>query len=110
MLVRRSSLVLMLGLGLVMATGAAACDGTGANGQGGSGGDLLSVGGGCPQCQGLECQQVTCDGAVTTTVTGVVYEPAGKIPLYNVVVYVPNAPLDPIPEGASCDKCGSTLS
>ena len=39
--------------------------------------------------------------------TGTVYEPAGKTPLYNVIVYVPNAPLDPIPEGATCDQCGS---
>jgi hypothetical protein len=130
MLVRRSSLFLPLGLGLVVAAGAAACgesptgltssggSGGSGSGQGGSGnataaggqgGDLITVGSG-QSCVGLECQQMPCAGGVTTTVTGVVYEPAGKIPLYNVVVYVPNAPLDPIPEGASCDKCGSTLS
>ena len=32
------------------------------------------------------------------------------MPLYNVNVYVPNAPLDPIPEGASCDRCSAQLS
>jgi len=70
---------------------------------------MLSVGSGA-SCTGLACQQVTCDGDAKTTVTGVVYAPEGKTPLYNVVVYVPNAPLDPIMDGASCDKCGATLS
>src|SRR5262249_18003151 len=45
-----------------------------------------------------------------TTVSGKVYDPAGKVPLYNVVVYVPNAELDPMTHGATCDKCGSTVS
>jgi hypothetical protein len=85
--------------------------GSGAGGAGGSGagGELFGTGSG-PQCVGLECQQVTCSGGGTTSVSGTVYDPAGKTPLYNVVVYVPNAPLDPIVDGASCDKCGSTLS
>ena len=43
-------------------------------------------------------------------VSGTVRDPAGKVPLYNVIVYVPNAPLDPIPEGASCDRCSAQLS
>lgn len=64
---------------------------------------------GAPPCKGLECQQVACAGGTTTTLTGMVYDPAGKVPLYNVVVYVPNAPVDPIKTGASCDRCG-TLS
>ncbi|MBK8258972.1 MAG: carboxypeptidase regulatory-like domain-containing protein [Polyangiaceae bacterium] len=61
-------------------------------------------------CVGLECQQVTCGGDITTTISGVVYAPEGKTPLYNVVVYIPNAPLNARPDGASCDQCGSTLS
>jgi hypothetical protein len=62
-------------------------------------------------CTNLECAQVQCDSGVTTTVRGTVYDPAGKVPLYNVVVYVPNAPLDPLPSsGASCDRCGATVS
>lgn len=64
-------------------------------------------GGGGGPCKGLECQQVQCDGGVTTTVSGTVFEPAGNVPLYNVVVYVPNAPLNPIQQGSSCDKCGA---
>jgi hypothetical protein len=58
-------------------------------------------------CEGLACRQVDCGGGVTTTVTGTVTAPNGALPLYNVIVYVPNAPLDPMPEGASCDRCGN---
>lgn len=61
-------------------------------------------------CVGLKCQQVACSGSTTTTVSGVVYDPAARVPLYNVIVYVPNAPLDPIPKPLSCDKCGAIAS
>lgn len=98
-------------------TGSATTEGTGGNtGQGGSGqGGCLfncgSGGSGAQQgCVNLECQQVQCGGGTTTTVTGVVYEPAGNVPLYNVTVYVPNSPLNEIVDGASCDQCSATLS
>jgi hypothetical protein len=60
-------------------------------------------------CVGLECQVPVCPGG-TTTLRGVVYAPEGTLPLYNVVVYVPNGPLDPIPDGVTCDTCQTGLS
>src|SRR6185436_16053896 len=44
------------------------------------------------------------------TVRGKVFDPAGKVPLYNVLVFVPNAPLDPINVGPSCDRCDTPIS
>src|SRR5262245_41125590 len=87
--------------------------GSGGNGHSagnGNGGELFSNGASTPGCVNLQCKQVPCSGGATTTVSGTVYDPKGDVPLYNVAVYVPNAPLDPIPNGSSCDKCGSTLS
>jgi len=53
-------------------------------------------------CQRLQCQQMSCANGAKTTVSGTVYDPSGTLPLYNVMVYVPNAPLAPIRHGATC--------
>jgi len=77
----------------------------------GSGGQPgVCPGGPATTCQRLQCQIPTCTGTATTSISGTIYDPAGRTPLYNVVVYVPNAPLDPVPIGASCDKCSVKLT
>ncbi|MBL9101537.1 MAG: carboxypeptidase regulatory-like domain-containing protein [Myxococcales bacterium] len=60
-------------------------------------------------CVNLECQQVQCGGDVTTSLSGVVTTPNGGLPLYNIVVFVPNAPLSPLPDGVTCDTCMTGL-
>jgi hypothetical protein len=58
-------------------------------------------------CVGLQCKQKVCSGGGDTTVTGTVYAPNGTLPLYNAIVYVPNATPDALSKGATCDKCGA---
>jgi hypothetical protein len=45
-----------------------------------------------------------------TSLSGTVYDPAGKLPLFGVVLYVPSSPLDPIPDGAACETCDGNFS
>src|SRR5207302_994645 len=63
-------------------------------------------------CKNLQCKQVTCPSGGSTTVSGTVYAPTPDVfgpadPLYNVIVYVPNATPDPFKPGVTCDKCGA---
>jgi hypothetical protein len=85
---------------------------SGSNGDGGcSGFTCPQEGGAKPGCVGLECQQLPCENGGKTTVTGTVLDPAGKVPIYNATVYIPNAPPAPITEGAgTCDRCDATVT
>jgi hypothetical protein len=60
----------------------------------------------CVCCVNLCQKQVACAGGGSTTVSGTILDPAGKVPVYNAVVYVPNAPIAPITAGATCEPSG----
>ena len=63
-------------------------------------------------CGNLCLKQVACAGGTTTSISGTVYDPAGWNQLYNVIVSIPNAALDPIAAGAgtSCPACDAQVS
>jgi len=74
--------------------------GFGTGGEGGSG-----------SCVGIGCNKADCGGGPKTSITGQVLDPAGKNPIYNAIVYIPNDPSAALPSlgnGVSCDKCGAT--
>jgi hypothetical protein len=60
---------------------------------------------GGPSCTGLCQNQVSCAAGQETRLTGTVYAPNGTQPLYNALVYVPNAPLPAISAGPTCGRC-----
>lgn len=61
-------------------------------------------------CENLCKQQVTCPGGETTRLKGIVYNPAGTLPLYGALVYVPNAPLEHFPDEVRCGACEDEVS
>jgi hypothetical protein len=60
----------------------------------------------CPAGSGLFCKKVACPNMGTTTLHGAVFDPAGKVPLFNVAVYVPNASPVTFTDGVSGSSCG----
>ena len=67
----------------------------------------IMIGGSAPvfaqSCTGLCLQQVQCaNPLVTTTISGKVFAPNGTLPLPNVLVYVPNAPVQAFDPGVAC--------
>ena len=74
-------------------------------------------GGSNTPCVGLQCPQregAVCENGGSTTLSGTVFDPAGKVPIYNATVYIPlsnDEPLAEITEGAAtCDRCDATIS
>ena len=54
----------------------------------------------------MQCN-VSCSGGGTTSISGIVMDPAGTDPLYNVIAYVPSTALGTLPSGVltGADKC-----
>jgi hypothetical protein len=80
-------------------------------GSGGTGGDA-------GPCTNLCMKQQQCDAGGTTSLSGTVFaptrpDPANGVspdPLPNVVIYVPNCPVQPFTKGVSCNQCGADVT
>ena len=80
---------------------------------GGVGGTMTRPNGRCvdQNDKSLGCRKVDCPAdslPSTTSVSGTVYDPAGRVPLYNAVVYVTEpASLPPLPARVQCESCSA---
>jgi hypothetical protein len=80
---------------------------TSSGGQSGSGGDTGSAG----TLIVVPNDPVPCAAGQTTSVSGTVWDPAGKVPLYNAVVYIPpdDGPLPAFNQTVACEKCAVSV-
>jgi hypothetical protein len=125
---RRRRAVCVVGPALALLLGCSATsiekpNGSGAGSSGGTGTTTAgspSLGGGlvttsaARRCSdgSLKCRKVDCpadSSPSTTSVSGVVYDPAGRVPLYNAVVYVVDPAIDLVTLGerAQCESCSA---
>ena len=78
-------------------------------GGGDGGGSPVGSSGGSSGCTNLQCQVHSCPGGTAgAQITGQVFDPAGRDPLYNVVAYIPNSSgglLAPMPLGVGAGSC-----
>jgi hypothetical protein len=122
---RRRRSISWVALGLLLGCSATSIDkpsgaggsSTGGNGTAASpsfGGDLMMNNAvrRCPEGdESLRCKVVDCpadSSPSTTTVSGKVYDPAGRVPLYNAVVYIvedPKTTLKPLGQRVKCESC-----
>jgi hypothetical protein len=101
-------------VGFAVAVAVAACATGNSNVSGGSdAGEPDLLGDGATACTGLACRQINCasQGLHATSLNGIVYDPAGATPLYNVFVYVPSHTPDPLTPGQPrCAPCQADAS
>jgi hypothetical protein len=85
---------------------------SGGGSSGSSSGFVFPEDGGTP-AQPCTGGGLTCYTDPTTSISGHVYDPAGKVPLYNVVVFIPNDPLGKLPAitpgTKSCNTCDVSI-
>jgi hypothetical protein len=61
-------------------------------------------------CSGLECQRVACAGSGTTTISGTVFMPNGRLTLPQVEIYIPNGSPTSLPAPPTHARCNQAPS